>query len=224
MNEEKRLTPERELLKLIEEPISQEGVSPLKARRRFFSLFSPAALKARLSFWQAKFKAGISLQRLLQLEIKNINWSLEVLIFILIFYLVASFLISMINLNKSSSLDFKLKKITASSLLPEASLLKAASSYLERARARDIFKMGLASLAEPQKAERVPISKIAEASQNLKLVGISWSEDPDVIIENTQEGKAYFLRRGQMINDFQVKAIFKDKVVLSYAGEEVELR
>jgi len=45
-----------------------------------------------------------------------------------------------------------------------------------------------------------------------------------MIIEDTQAKRAYFLKRGQMINDFEVKAIFKDKVILSYQGEEIELR
>lgn len=181
---------------------------------KFLVYFSPVALKARFSFLKAKLKGGFSFQNLAHLEIRAIN---RVLVFCI-------FIISMINLNKRLSLEFKAKLAAAPSALPETSLLKVASYYLEKARARDIFKMGLTSVANAQQISKAPISKIAEASQNLKLVGISWSEDLDVIIEDTQAKRAYFLKRGQMINDFEVKAIFKDKVILSYQGEEIELR
>ena len=223
MAEEGSSTPERELLKLIEEPSAKVDVSSVKVRRNLFSLFSPVALKARFSFLKAKFKGILSLKRLTHLEFRIINRSVEACIFILIFYLVCNFIVSMINVNKKSSLEFEIKKFTAS-VLPETSLLKVVSYYLEKASARDIFKMGLTSVVDKEKVAKVSISKIAEASKNLKLVGISWSEDPDVIIEDTKAEMAYFLKKGQMINDFKVKAVFKDKVILSYQGEEMELR
>jgi type II secretory pathway component PulC len=70
-----------------------------------------------------------------------------------------------------------------------------------------------------------PSSRIIEATQNLKLVGISWSNDPDVMIEDTQNHRTLFLKKGRLINnEIKVEAIFKDKVVLSYQGEEIELR
>jgi len=224
MAEERPPTPERELLKLIEEPGTAGKIPSVKERIKLFNLFSPAALKARLSFLRAKFKGGFKLQSLIHLEFSVVNRALEFFIFILLFYLVSNLIISMINLNKKSSLAFEIKKNIVSSGLPEISLLKAASYYLEKARARDIFKMGLTSAAETGDLPTVPVSRIAEASRKLKLVGISWSKDPDVIIEDTKAEKAYFLKRGQMIDDIEVKAIFKDKVILSYQGEEIELR
>jgi len=133
-------------------------------------------------------------------------------------------LYSVINLNKGSGLNFEIKESAASSAIPEVSLLKAGTYYLGKARARDIFKMVLTSEAEEPQETEITVSKILEASQNLKLVGISWSEDPDVIIEDTNQERAYFLKRGQKINDLTVKAIFKDKVILSYNDEEVEIK
>ncbi|MFC1658262.1 hypothetical protein ACFL1D_02625 [Candidatus Omnitrophota bacterium] len=225
MAEKGPLTPERELLKLIESPSTGLKVTSGRARRNFSGLFSLSAIKARLSFFQAQFQGGFDFQRLVQhLEIKVINRSLEAFISVLIIYLVANFTISMINLNKSSSLTVEINKIAASSKLPEASLIKAGSYYLSKARARDIFKMGLTSVAELSESTEMPISKMLQASQNLQLVGISWSKDPDVIIEDTKVDRAYFLKRGQKINDLTVKAIFKDKVVLSYNEEEIELK
>lgn len=217
-------TPERELLKLIEEPGLAEKSPSAKVKLKFLSFFSPVALKARFSYFKLKFKGGFSLQKLIHLEFRVANRGLEFFIFLLLFYLISNTLISVVNLNRKSGLEFDIKKISAPSSLPEVSLLKVASYYLEKARARDIFKMGLVSVADTKQVTETPTSKIAQAMQNLKLVGISWSEDPDAIIEDTQAGRAYFLKRGQMIKDFTVKAIFKDKVILSYQGEEIELR
>lgn len=224
MAEERPLTPERELLKLIEEPGTKVSAPPVKTGRKFCSLFSPVVLKARFSFLKAKFKGNFNLQRLTQVEFRVINRSLESCILILIFYLVGSFIISMINLDRKSSLAFEIKKITVPSVLPETSFLKAASYYLRYPKARDIFKMGKSRAADTEQVSEASISKIAQGRKNLKLVGISWSEDPDAIIEDTSSKRVYFLKRGQMINDFQVKAIFKDKVILSYQGEEIELK
>ena len=68
-------------------------------------------------------------------------------------------------------------------------------------------------------------SRASEATKNLALVGISWSNDPDVMIEDTKDNRTFFLKKGQLIdNQIKVEAIFKDHVVLSYGGEEVELR
>ena len=71
---------------------------------------------------------------------------------------------------------------------------------------------------------KTPSSKVADATQDLKLVGISWSNDPIAMIEDSKALRTFFVTRGQMIGEVRVQAIFKDKVVLSYGGEEIELR
>jgi type II secretory pathway component PulC len=56
-------------------------------------------------------------------------------------------------------------------------------------------------------------------------VGIAWSNDPDAMIEDTKTHRTFFLKKGQTIDEeIKVQAIFKDRVVLSYKGEEIELR
>src|SRR3989338_4347464 len=68
--------------------------------------------------------------------------------------------------------------------------------------------------------------RITELTKNLRLVGISWSADPDVMIEDTNMQRTFFLKKGQVMENINVKveAVFKDKVVLSCDGEEAELR
>jgi type II secretory pathway component PulC len=56
-------------------------------------------------------------------------------------------------------------------------------------------------------------------------VGISWSADPDVMIEDGKTQRTIFLKKGQLVdNEIRVEAVFKDKVILSYKGEEIELK
>jgi type II secretory pathway component PulC len=66
---------------------------------------------------------------------------------------------------------------------------------------------------------------VVEATKHLRLVGISWSDDPDIMIEDTKTQRTLFLKKGKLIdNEIKVQAVFKDKVILSYNGEEIELR
>jgi hypothetical protein len=45
------------------------------------------------------------------------------------------------------------------------------------------------------------------------------------MIEDTKTQRTLFLKKGQRIdNEIKVEAIFKDKVILSYKGEEIELK
>jgi type II secretory pathway component PulC len=44
------------------------------------------------------------------------------------------------------------------------------------------------------------------------------------MIENADEQKTYFVKRGQTLGDVKIEAILKDKVILSCLGQEVELR
>ena len=45
------------------------------------------------------------------------------------------------------------------------------------------------------------------------------------MIEDSKTQRTFFLKKGQIIEiDLVLKDVFKDKVILSYGGEEVELR
>ena len=110
----------------------------------------------------------------------------------------------------------------------KASILKAAAYYLEKARGRDIFQMVRDEEPRSKTVSRAnpPSQRITELIKNLRLVGISWSADPDVMIEDTNMQRTFFLKKGQIIENINVKveAVFKDKVVLTCEGEEAELR
>jgi type II secretory pathway component PulC len=62
---------------------------------------------------------------------------------------------------------------------------------------------------------------MTEVMNNLKLVGISWSSsEPLAMIEDNTTGRTYFLKQGQEINELKVQAISKEKVTVTYEGEE----
>ena len=91
--------------------------------------------------------------------------------------------------------------------------------------------LGLLKEAEEEVDEVVAptIETLSDAemlAQQLGLVGIGWSDDPDVMVENIETKEIYFLKRGQKIDNLiKVEAIFQDKVVLTYdQGKEMELR
>ena len=105
-----------------------------------------------------------------------------------------------------------------------ASLKRTAAYYLDKISGRDIFKLGPKKSPVSNEPVKVINQAVIDAAQNFKLVGISWSNDPDAMIEDTAAKKTFFVKRGQVVGDFKVQAISKDKVILSYGQEEIELK
>ncbi|MCM8795910.1 MAG: hypothetical protein NC928_04430 [Candidatus Omnitrophica bacterium] len=229
MAQTRPLSPEKQLLKLIEDSNSKTSAVSVEAiKHQSLSLFSFGAWLGRISFFKEGFKKWFQGVRPHQLDIKLINKLLGCLIFVLGVYFISTFFGSLVSLKKMPSyLEIKPQEGMTVTRAEETSFLKKASSYyLEKARARDIFKMGGEKTTTTSEAASPKgfSSKIIEATQHLKLVGISWSNDPDAMIEDTRALRTFFVKKGQMIGEVRVEAIFKDKVVLRYAGEEIELR
>ena len=228
MAPERPLTPEKQLLNLIESPkarnTSPAGLGGIK--HHSLSFLSPAAWLGRVSFSKERFKRWLKDLKHRQLDVKALNRALCVSAVILVFYFISSAAIGIVNSRRLPIFRFEAHGKESQDVFQEGSFLKAASYYLEKIRQRDIFQLG------PKKTDELtqeitpagPSGEMLEAAQHLKLVGISWSNDPDAMIEDTQALKTFFVKRGQMIGDLRVQAIFKDKVVLSRRGEEIELR
>ncbi len=69
-----------------------------------------------------------------------------------------------------------------------------------------------------------PAVTIASLIKNFRMVGIIWSNAPQVMIEDVSERRTYLLNQGNMLKGVVVKEILKDRVVLSYDNQETELR
>jgi hypothetical protein len=226
MAEERPSTPEKQLLKLIEEPKSKDSkvIQSAAKRHRGLSFFSPGAWLGRIAFFkdkagELKLKGGALHADVVKLT----NNVLSVSVFILSVYLITNFSFGMNSLKKTPNLksgiaDASKQAVTFGSSSP----LKEASYYLEKVKQRDIFKMG--AKKQEEKVAQADTSRVKELTKDLRLVGISWSNDPDAMIEDTKATRTFFVKGGQMIGDVLVKQILRDKVVLSYETEETELR
>ncbi|MCM8801677.1 MAG: hypothetical protein NC912_06765 [Candidatus Omnitrophica bacterium] len=223
MAEQESPTPEKQLLKLIEEPRLTEKFSPVILKRFGLGFFSFSALKARLSFLRKKIKEDFQTGKIYKLNIKVINHLLGFTVFFMSVYFIGNLFGSMGYLKKISEFELKEteKKLQIDSQLGPP--LQIALHDLEKVRQRNIFKIGSLKTNEDLTI-KTPSPKIVEVTQHLKLVGISWSADPDAMIEDTKINKTFFLKRGQMLGEIKVQAIFRDRVILSYEGEEIELR
>jgi len=155
-----------------------------------------------------------------QLNIKAVNALLFILAFMFTVYYIKEISVSLDKI-KNINLGNLVGEKVSTKVSPEESLLKPFLFYQEVIKSRDIFRMGQkSSLDSPE----VISSKAAEASQTLKMVGISWSDQPDAMIEDTKSGKTYFVKKGQMVGDFKVVAVYKDRVTLRYGEENIDLR
>jgi type II secretory pathway component PulC len=153
-------------------------------------------------------------------DIKLINVFLVLCILILGFYFVNFCSASLENMK---NIEFKiLEDMTEPSAARDGLGSKTVSFYTEKISERDIFRMGLKP-KEPVFVEE-PSSKAAEATASLKLVGISWSDQPDAIIEDTKLSYTFFVKKGSKIGEVKIEDIFKDRVVLSYEKELIELK
>jgi len=101
------------------------------------------------------------------------------------------------------------------------------SFYLAEVKKRDIFQP--ISEAEPEEQKPDPqeaaLSKLAGIAADFKLQGISWGRSPKAMVKCENEDKMYFLGKEQPIGStgVRIKDIYKNKVIISYEGAEMEL-
>ncbi len=185
--------------------LKASGFVFLKYFQNVFSVFLPKA---------PKDKNGKK-----EFNIKALNCGLFVFAVLLSLYYIKGISFS---LNQIKNIDFgnfaSLKG--AEAVANEAFSLKPFSFYLESVKKRDIFRMG----RKPPVEGELISSKAAEATQNLRVVGISWSEQPDAMIEDIKTGKTYFVKKGQIAGEFKVEAIYKDRVTLKSGMESIDIR
>jgi len=217
------LTPEKQLLKLIEEPHSRFSKNAV-IRGKGATFFSLGGLRGRFNFLidsLASFLRSWSGP----VDTKKINVILTFMSIMVGVYFIGTSIFLALKLSVLPVFSFKAESSAKLGALKQASQLKALTFYMEKSRTRDIFKIGKQAQAEdaPKQATDTVAKQQAIVSK-YKLVGISWSDNPDAMIEDSTANKTYFLKRGQALDGAKVQAIFKDKVVLSSEGVEVELR
>ena len=221
-------TPEKQLLKLIENP-KQDALRQESKRREGLKWFSFSALKGKFSFWQSLSSTKwFSLRRFTHspVGLRQVNTILKVLIVIGSIYFIYAVSEMGIELNRASNLIFEPDKGVRPEQ-EETGQLKSLAYYLEKVSVRNIFSIPEFK-AKPvkEKPAEAPAKKTKEdLSKTYSLVGIAWSANPEVMIEDVQKKRTHFVHRGQIIDEkVKVVSIFKDKVILSRDGKEFELR
>lgn len=222
---DQNLSPEEKLLKLIE--------SGEKGPRRFVfwdvrtwaALFFPLKQKAK-RLARFRFPRGLAPR---ELHFNLINRGLMVLLI----FLVAAIAFNMNRVQPSLKALFS--QVVASRPLAgeEQALasLRPLADYVREVEKRDLFHpVPPPKPKEPEpKAGTVkppgptPLEILREKATALKLVGISWGETPIAMIEDTIKRETSFFKAGQFINEIQLKAILKDRAVLSYGDAEYDL-
>ncbi|MFA5100965.1 MAG: hypothetical protein WC547_08800 [Candidatus Omnitrophota bacterium] len=196
----------------------QPDAQPAQAQKAVASagIFGIGALKEK---FQAVIKAGPQ-----QLDISVLNFGLMAIIGILIIFFIRNTSISWTNLKVEAAKEYKVIPVTkAESGFKEIATMKGVAYYVGKLSGRNIFRRETKSEGISMD-EPIFSSKMADMTANLKLVGISMSNDPDAMIEDTKLQKTYFVKTGTMIGDLRVDDITKDNVVLKYNKELFELR
>lgn len=218
-----KLTPEEQLLNLIEKG---EGFTKLKAEQKKVSflafinlrklwLFLPS-LKRTLRAKLAKLKSGIK-----EPNLKVLNKVLIVVSIALIGYLITDFTFRRPDINQICKKISTAKGWSFFKEVPEAEV-RPFLHYLEMVQRRDIFSPVMLKIKENPEVQTKKI--LDTLIENLKLVGISWGREPQAMIEDKKAKKTYFLKTGDTITNLKIEAVLKDKVILNYKGEKVELR
>jgi hypothetical protein len=208
------LTPEEKLLRIIESP--SQIHRGLKISRR-----SGEDLKIFFKLLKAKY--GDKLK-----EYFNARTANALLLFfscLVTVYLVFDFSMGMPRSTHVDRLEMLARKIDIGDL--SLGQLDPLAVYLQEITQRNIFALPepapvAGTAAEP--VVKAPVVDLNSLTAGLKVVGIIWSETPQVILEDTVNGKTLLLNRGSKVKEARVKEILKDRVILSYDNQDVELR
>ena len=238
MVKENSSSPEKQLLGLIEEPektVKQETAvktgdsssvppgSPKKTGSPEKSgsveekvMPAPGTKKPYLK--KLPFK-GVSL------NIKDANKALKLCAGALGIYLGVSFVIAEVNLKRIPRLAMEVKAGAEYKSQEPASLLKEAFYYLNKVKARNIFKPLSIKPKTETGTESLPAVELSKVIKELKLVGISYGKDPQAMIADTVTNRTNFYRPGdKILGKAKVITISKEKVVVMYEGKELPLR
>jgi len=212
----KRSTPEEQLLNLIEE---DSGNNPLRKRKK--GLFSGlgslkiffASLKRRLSSRISKLRTAAR-----EPNLKSLNKIIIAFSIVLLLYSVGDFFFRGANIERiyKKQQAQQVRKLEDEEIFVPRSFLY----YLEMVQRRNIFSP---IALQSAKAKEPPKEDLTKLSASLKVVGISWGRNPVAMIEDQAVKKTYFLKKNDSINQFKIKDVLKDRVILEYNGQTLEL-
>jgi hypothetical protein len=206
------MTPEEKLLRIIESPGEAARHSP---RARLNVQAGSLFLKAWFSHQSGELKKTLSL--------RVFNQAVMTLCGVMTVYLVIDFFMGMPSVTFVQRLERAAKKANIGNISVEG--LSPLSVYVREIGRNNIFSLPESGAPSPAAARVTAVSDTLKTIvQSFRVVGIIWADVPQVIIEDTKEGRTYFLNRGNKLKDVRIKEILRDRVVLSYDNQEIELR
>lgn len=213
-----RPTPEEELLKLIEKG-DAGGAVKFKRKRKFALSFGP--LRGLKLFFEKRIGQGLSVLKggLKEPNLKVVNKLFLIVSIALLTYSIIDFVFQRPNIKEVYRKSQLIKQRRPPERVTEE--VRPFLHYLEAVGRRNIFSpITLKETEEPE----VDKKQLQELAKDLSLVGISWDNaKPVAMIEDKKDNRTYFLREGEMINKFKIDKILKDKVILRYEGQMIEL-
>jgi hypothetical protein len=102
------------------------------------------------------------------------------------------------------------------------------ASYLGLVSQRNIFKPFPKEIVVidtiPDESEEARVY-LQNQSQNFKVVGVSWGKPSRIMIRDESDKSTYILKEGQIIGStgVMIQEILKDKAIISYKEQEMEL-
>jgi hypothetical protein len=221
------VTPEERLLRLIE--------SGEPAGKGFDSFFFPYREKARRLI-VALFSGRLAPP---ELSLALVNRGLIVL-------LVLAVVAMALNTQRVRPSPMDLSRLAPPAGSPSTedqalAALPPVETYLQEVARRDLFNPVAQPVAPPEgpsvvarqepvkpatptkPPETSPLEVLREKAKTLKLVGIAWGPIPIVMIEDTASRETSFLKEQDTINQIRIKAIFRDRVVISYGNADHDL-
>ncbi len=159
--------------------------------------------------------------------VKSVNFCLLIMIFGALLFLGNEVRAGIKGLNQKISFSkFSDRPVRGDGVSDVGGTVHDKTYYLAGVNDRNIFQPFVVS--DKQVGHMLAKNrKILQKTANLRLVGIAWLDTVDsasVMIEDTEKGKTYFLKKGQKIGDIIVKTIYADSAVLGYEDEEMVIR
>jgi type II secretory pathway component PulC len=213
--ERDNITPEEKLLKIIEGPAMPKFKIPLGMKKM------PKVNLKNIGNWLNRLQHIDKNALSKYLSLRLVNKAIAGLCGFLTVFWIFDFM--RINSNLSQRFEqIAQAPAVASAQAKETPLtLVSYEEITSEAKRRNIFTL----LPAPPKTEADGSpADIAEKISNLKLVGVIWSNNPQVMIEDVKGNRTYLLSIGEQMGEITIKKIFMDKVVLQIEGQEEELR
>ena len=208
--DKENMTPEEKLLKIIENPQAPAGRINLGSAQK-------GSVKELLI---SRFR-DLHIDKDAILGYANIwtaNKALAALCVVLTAFWIFDFINFGLSFNKRLNTLVKAEGLLGATSAGKVFTGAEIKEVLAQARKRNIF-----TLLSP-KQEIIQTQALDQAVGNYKLVGIIWSDSPQAMIEDSKAGKTNLMSESEIMGDFKIKKILRDKVIISKDKMEWELR